>query len=358
MNPEQLPSHRPLWYYRVAGLPLISHFPVATLRAFASGLHSASVAARKEDAVSRQAIILEALAHRQKINEMPVSGATRGQKRYREQAALGPAHYDLQAGWPARATCHVLARKIPGLPADDPPAWPRNSPAETSARWQKFSITPRGIAVGWAGAMDEAEARARPAIDTVDEVLLLGPALAIALAMRGVFLLHASAVVHENTLCVFLAESGSGKSTLAAHLARLGAHRVADDIVPMTTAPGSVGPVRVSGEFPQWKCLPEHRLARLTDHLPKRLRWFFVQPTAEKASAGVAIEPLDRGATLLKLARHGVATRLFSPHWLRTHQEFCQQAAALPGAVLHYPHHRQSLDEVALCLSKYLATDS
>src|SRR5688572_7459704 len=50
--------------------------------------------------------------------------------------------------------------------------------------------------------------------DTAMEEALLGPAFALALARRGVFLLHASAVVLEGRGVIgFLGESGVGKST-------------------------------------------------------------------------------------------------------------------------------------------------
>ena len=66
---------------------------------------------------------------------------------------------------------------------------------------------------------DPAWIRVQPddgAAPVIIEEALLGPALNLALAWRGVWCLHAGAVLHDGQVIVFLGVSGSGKSTLAA----------------------------------------------------------------------------------------------------------------------------------------------
>lgn len=83
--------------------------------------------------------------------------------------------------------------------------------------------------------------------------LALGAPLALALAIRGVHLLHASAIVAGGAVVAFTGPSGAGKSTLAAAAARSKRwRRVADDILPVRLAEAS----RALPAFPQLKLAP------------------------------------------------------------------------------------------------------
>lgn len=80
----------------------------------------------------------------------------------------------------------------------------------------------------------------------------LGIGLVAALAARGVFCLHASAVRWRDGCIAFAGPSGAGKSTLARALGDAGvAARVADDVLPVD-AEGLAWPA-----FPQLKLPPE-----------------------------------------------------------------------------------------------------
>lgn len=69
---------------------------------------------------------------------------------------------------------------------------------------------------------------------------VLDAAMAIALARRGVLLLHAAAFRHGRTGVVAVGASGSGKSTLAAAALRAGGRIVSDDTVLVHTTRGSL----------------------------------------------------------------------------------------------------------------------
>ncbi len=164
----------------------------------------------------------------------------------------------------------------------------------------------------------------------VDEALL-GPALALALARRGVFVLHASAVATERGIVGFLGESGAGKSTLARLLAETGsAARAADDLL-------AVGPDAAAlPHVPQLKLDPDAlaAIAGLAPHHP--LLALCVLEPAPPASA-VCGEILPPGGAAAAILRHTIAGSLFGPDLLTDHLGF---AAAIAGRV---PVHRLSL---------------
>lgn len=89
-----------------------------------------------------------------------------------------------------------------------------------------------------------------PADDAAREAAL-GIGLVAALAARGVFCLHASAVRWRGGCVAFAGASGAGKSTLARALDAAGlAARVGDDVLPLDRD-GTAWPA-----FPQWKLPP------------------------------------------------------------------------------------------------------
>ncbi|MGL6267529.1 MAG: hypothetical protein ACRC2O_06365 [Chitinophagaceae bacterium] len=61
-------------------------------------------------------------------------------------------------------------------------------------------------------------------------IFLLSNAMAALLVQRNQILLHASAIIHENELVLFLGESGAGKSSIAAELNKRGYAIFSDDV--------------------------------------------------------------------------------------------------------------------------------
>jgi hypothetical protein len=166
------------------------------------------------------------------------------------------------------------------------------------------------------------------------EEALLGPALALALARRGVFVLHASAVVLPGGgrpgIVGFLGESGAGKSTLARLLSEAGAALAADDLL-------AVGPGATAlPHLPQLKLDPASMagIAGLDPAYP--LLALCVLEPAPPASE-VRGEVLPPGGAAAELLRHTIAGSLFAPDLLTDHLGF---AAMIAGRV---PVHRLSV---------------
>ncbi|WP_158914579.1 serine kinase [Caulobacter sp. S45] len=87
--------------------------------------------------------------------------------------------------------------------------------------------------------------------DSLLRLPLIGPVLALLLHLRGLVVLHASAVGFGDQAVVFMGDKGAGKSTTAAALVAMGHRLIADDIVAIDVShPQS--PVVVPG-FPQMK---------------------------------------------------------------------------------------------------------
>lgn len=172
----------------------------------------------------------------------------------------------------------------------------------------------------------------------LDREILVGPVLVLALALRGVWSLHASAVTCNGHVIAFLGESGQGKSTLASHLSpRM--QLTADDILPVTlTDSGLIG----WPHFPQLKLpLDAQPGPSLPESLP--VNHICLLDTAEE----ISLRPLSPSEAAQTLLRHTAGTRLFPPELLSKHLAFCAQAGSkIQVSRLTYPRRMDALQDV------------
>ncbi len=173
----------------------------------------------------------------------------------------------------------------------------------------------------------------------LDREILLGPALVLALALREVWCLHASAAMYKEKVIVFLGESGQGKSTLATYLAGAGWQLVSDDILPLTGDPSGV---QSWPHFPQLKLPPESQPGL---HLPEQLplgKICLLFPSGKDDTP--AVQLLPSGEAVKVLLAHTAGARLFGSYLLSRHLEFCARSAEqVPAYRLAYHHRRDVL---------------
>jgi hypothetical protein len=190
------------------------------------------------------------------------------------------------------------------------------------------------------------EIRPVSTVSALDNEILIGPALVLALALRNTWSLHASAAMFKNKTIAFVGESGRGKSTLATYLNNSNWRRVADDMLPVTFNETTV---QAWPHFPQlklpmdkqpWLNLPEHvsleRICVLT-HVDK--------------SATPDLEIFSPSHAVRVMIGHTAGTRLFDQGLLANHLDFCVEAAKrIPVYRLSYPHRKDVLPEIKYLL--------
>ena len=195
-----------------------------------------------------------------------------------------------------------------------------------------------------------------PDSSTSSELLtetVLGPAMTLALALQGVWCLHASAVETRGGVVAFLGSSGAGKSTLGRELPKLDLdlHCAADDVLPIALDGTGVceGAARALPHFPQLKYQLEHQPGdALPANLPLR-RIYVLDPIHDvktSTETSVFVKPLIGTAAVLALVRHTVAAKLFTKELLKHHVDFCiRLAQCVEISRLRYPHRPASLEQ-------------
>jgi hypothetical protein len=209
-----------------------------------------------------------------------------------------------------------------------------------------FAI-PHGQA--WIGVDPEPEAEEGAVVEA-----LLGPALAVAFARRGTFVLHASAVVLRGRGVIgFLGESGAGKSTLASLLAAAGegVALAADDLLAITMRGEEVAALP---HFPQLK-LEAMAMAAIAGLAPcyPLLALYVLAPAPPAAAVDIseASEALPAGSAAAHLLRHTIAGSLFAPDLLTAHLGFAAEVARrVPLHRLTVPRRMDVGAEVLKCL--------
>lgn len=174
----------------------------------------------------------------------------------------------------------------------------------------------------------------------LDREIVVGPVLVLALALRGVWSLHASAVNCNGRAILFLGESGQGKSTLAHYLASTpGMKLAADDILPVTL---EIDGLTAWPHFPQLK-LPQD--AQPGSLLPESLP--IGQICLLDIAEEISLHPLSPSEATRIILRHTAGTRLLPPDLLSKHLAFCAQAGSkIQVSRLTYPRRMDALPDV------------
>jgi hypothetical protein len=196
----------------------------------------------------------------------------------------------------------------------------------------EFFITPHGEIVSRSDCQSD--------LQELNREIILGPVLVLALALRDVWSLHASAVMYKESVIVFLGESGQGKSTLAGYLSQSpGWRRVADDILPVQVDGNKIN---VLPHFPQLKLpLNAQPGVGLPEHIP--LKTICVLRNAEPDQIP-ELQKLSMAQGVQSLLGHITGTRMFNATLLAKHLEFATQAAKqIPAYQLVNPHRRDTL---------------
>ncbi|MBI5351808.1 MAG: hypothetical protein HZB50_04140 [Chloroflexi bacterium] len=186
-------------------------------------------------------------------------------------------------------------------------------------------------------------------LSQLDREVILGPALVFALALRGVWSLHASALMYKDKVFAFLGESGQGKSTLAAYLSQNPDWRlVADDILPVIM---DVNGLNILPHFPQLKLSVNAQPGvGLPERLPLRYICVLAQANADQMPE---LHELSTAQTVQALLGHIAGTRMFTPSLLARHLEFSTRSARKISAYkLIHPHRRDTLPRVKEFLEK------
>lgn len=175
----------------------------------------------------------------------------------------------------------------------------------------------------------------------------LGAPMALALAARGIYLLHASAIEVGGDVVAFIGEPGAGKSTLAAYAVQQGLARLADDqlAVRLGSAPLALP------HFPQLKlraeeCYPEQARAE------RRLR-ALVSFRHGPALRRTDLRRLSDTAGCVEMIRATVAARIFGERDAVVHLDACASAVAtLPVYALDFPSGPAGLRSALSALSE------
>jgi hypothetical protein len=173
--------------------------------------------------------------------------------------------------------------------------------------------------------------------------LFLAQTLPLAAALRGLDLLHASAVEVDGRALAFVGAPGAGKTSIASHLVGLGRRFVTDDVLAVSAGPGSLlahpGPAVANLEPHELDALPAAaRIARRPASADDKLR-VDTHPVTTPLPLGAVVFVRRRLSTpALRLTPHaGPRSALLgcaflgymqSPERLAGHLEVCGRLAA------------------------------
>lgn len=185
--------------------------------------------------------------------------------------------------------------------------------------------------------------RVKPFNENFDRELLFGPVMTLALALRGMFTLHCSAVEVDGAGVCFLGESGAGKSTTAAYFDRTvpGAVRVVDDLAPFFVAEG----LHYARGYPQAGITGCPRTLQGAPVVTARILVWLARHDPVRPAG---IEPLGPAELARQLVGSTMGTRMFTRRLLHQHLKFCAEAApVVRGFRSSLPREHRSLEVLA-----------
>lgn len=212
------------------------------------------------------------------------------------------------------------------------------------------------VLVAESGAEIVRSAAAESPPTDLDLEVLFGPGLVLALALRGVFVLHASCVRFGRRTVAFTGQSGSGKSTIGRLVRDVdGAERVSDDVLPVVASGEGVFALP---RFPQLKLPPEEQWGA---DRPERIPLDAIYDlgcgaSAPRSPAEPLILRLGPRDAVLRIAKRTVASRLFDASLTARQLRACSEIGErIPVRELSYERSLAAMpavfDEVTADLS-------
>lgn len=184
----------------------------------------------------------------------------------------------------------------------------------------------------------------------------LGAPLVLALALQGVFCLHASVVQAGDQLVAFAGESGQGKTTLARYLgfeSGPGWRRIIDDTLPVKF--NGSGELQALPHFPQLKLADNQQPIRLVPPAVPLGALYILNTDDQRLDNRVRTVPLARSSAVLAVIQHTVGARLFDRQLLVRHLAFCEMfSAKVPVRRLTYGRRLDCLPAVRTNLEEAL----
>jgi len=186
---------------------------------------------------------------------------------------------------------------------------------------------------------------------------LIGPALTVALALRGTFCLHAASLRVGPAVLGLAGESGAGKSTLAARIPTAASgffERLGDDTLPLRVADDVI---EALPRFPQLKLAPSVPVPARSERRHTLLGVYVLDAPAVGSPAEVASIRVGMAEAVAVIASQTVPARLFPPALLDAHPTFCRDVpTSVPVWRLHYRRTLDAIPAVAARVRADIAT--
>lgn len=201
---------------------------------------------------------------------------------------------------------------------------------------------------------------------------LTGPVLSVLLHQLNFFVLHASAVIINDSAIVFLGAKGYGKSTLAAHLQVRGHQLISDDIIPVKfendrvlTVPGYPriklfeDSITAVGENPANLPLIHRFVEKRSFQCAKNFstKPIFLQGVYVLAeNEEIFLEKLNPTDAFIEVTKHTYLNRFLEAlNYQSEHFRQCQKLVqTIPVLKLNRPHNFVVMNEVCTLLENHV----